>query len=88
MKAIEVVFRFGGTDRRLRATRQSGGALSISIADDYGGRGDGKSMTLEPQETEALCAALNGLGERVPDMEVPRVERKADCIGFHTNGDE
>lgn len=72
-KVIEVVFRFGGTDRRLKAQREYDGRLSISIADDYGSRGDGKSMSLEPEETEALCMALNGLGEKVPDMEVPRV---------------
>jgi hypothetical protein len=83
---IEVVFRFGSASRRLAASRAADGSLSIRVSNE--GQDDwhqSKTIQLAPEETEALCMALNGLGNRVPDMEVPKPERKEACIGFHVD---
>lgn len=85
-KKIEVVFRFGGKDRRLSASRDSDGGLRVAVDDDDDdyGYGSTKNINLEAEEVEALCSAMNGLGWSVPRMEVPEVEKKDSCIGFRS----
>ena len=87
IQSVEVEFRYGGHTCKARAARDGDGTLSLGILSDDGYNSWGKNVRFEPEEAEAICAAMNGLGCGIPAIIHPPTETMASLQAAYRSED-